>query len=131
MTGIGIILRKNLIFRPKERHYVKEMQTIRNRWAHIDNQEVDLDDAYRDIDTIYRFLQVIKSEDEVLININEFRDFILTQRSSAFKKVGESQPQLEDDEQETLTPVQRPEGEIKVGRIVALNSDPSKQGLVF
>lgn len=117
-------------FSTQERHYVKEMQTIRNRWAHIDNQEVDLDDAYRDIDTIYRFLQVITAEDEILSKINEFRDFILTKRSSASSEMGESQPQPGNDEQDIPVSTQKPEGEIYVGCIVALNSDPSKQGAV-
>jgi len=106
------------------------MQTVRNRWAHIDNQEVNLDDAYRDIDTIYRFLQVITAEDEVLSNINEFRDFILTKRSSASSEVGDSQPQPENDEQDIAISAQKPDGEIYAGCIVALNSDPSKQGAV-
>ena len=109
---------------------MKEMQTVRNRWAHIDNQEVNLDDAYRDIDTIYRFLQVITAEDEVLSNINEFRDFILTKRSSASSEVGDSQPQPENDEQDIAISAQKPDGEIYAGCIVALNSDPSKQGAV-
>jgi len=56
-------------FSTQERHYVKEMQTIRNRWTHIDNQDVDLDDAYRDIDTIYRFLQIFSTCAIEIMNI--------------------------------------------------------------
>ena len=47
---------------PEDRHFVKEMQTIRNRWAHADTEGFVIDDIYRDIDTIQRFATVIKAD---------------------------------------------------------------------
>lgn len=40
----------------EQRHYAKEMSTIRNRWAHLGaSKEIDEDDVYRDVDTLQRF----------------------------------------------------------------------------
>jgi len=38
----------------ESRHFVKEMQTIRNRWAHATTEGFPLDDIYRDLDTLQR-----------------------------------------------------------------------------
>lgn len=53
------------------RHFVKEMQTIRNRLAHPPAEGLSIDDTYRDLDTLQRFATVIKS-DQLLLN--EIRD---------------------------------------------------------
>ena len=45
-----------MTFPPDARHYIKEMQTIRNRWAHTSVQAYSKDDVYRDLDTLQRFL---------------------------------------------------------------------------
>ena len=45
------------------RHFVKEMQTIRNRWAHATTEGFPLDDVYRDLDTLQRFAAVIGADE--------------------------------------------------------------------
>lgn len=45
------------------RHFVKEMQTVRNRWAHAGSEGFPVDDVYRDIDTLQRFATVINADD--------------------------------------------------------------------
>jgi len=52
----------------ESRHYVKEMQTIRNRWAHASTEGFPFDDVYRDLDTLQRFAAVIDG-DEKFINL--------------------------------------------------------------
>ena len=42
------------------RHFVKEMQTVRNRWAHASSEGFLVDDIYQDLDTLQRFATVIK-----------------------------------------------------------------------
>ena len=44
---------------PQVRNYVKEVQTIRNRWAHIDSGEIIPENVYRDCDTLERLLASI------------------------------------------------------------------------
>ena len=50
---------KNLL--PEARNYIKEMQTVRNRWAHASIAELSDEDVYRDIDTIQRFALILEA----------------------------------------------------------------------
>lgn len=47
------------------RNFVKEMQTVRNRWAHAQVTTPPVDDIYRDLDTLQRFLELICPEPEL------------------------------------------------------------------
>ena len=51
---------------PESRHFVKEMQTIRNRWAHVGSEGFPVDDVYRDLDTLQRFAKVIEADERLL-----------------------------------------------------------------
>ena len=51
------------------RHFVKEMQTIRNRWAHPSGEEFPIDDVYRDLDTIQRFAKVVEADEYFLQSV--------------------------------------------------------------
>ena len=44
------------------RNYLKEMQTVRNRWAHATTVEFPDEDVYRDLDTIQRFVTAIRAD---------------------------------------------------------------------
>jgi hypothetical protein len=46
----------------EQKHYLKEMISIRNRWAHRNSNPVSYDDLYRDLDTIQRFLKMINAD---------------------------------------------------------------------
>ncbi|MDZ7581738.1 MAG: Swt1 family HEPN domain-containing protein [Deltaproteobacteria bacterium] len=48
------------------RHFVKEMQTVRNRWAHADTEGFPADDIYRDLDTLQRFAVVIEADHKLI-----------------------------------------------------------------
>ena len=41
------------------RNFVKEMQTVRNRWAHAEVTTPPREDIYRDLDTLHRFLALV------------------------------------------------------------------------
>jgi hypothetical protein len=52
---------------PREgRNWVKELQTVRNRWAHLSSEPVPATDAYRDADTLGRLLEALKADDASL-----------------------------------------------------------------
>ena len=78
-------LKLNESFPPDARHFVKEMQTIRNRWAHASVQEFPRDDVYRDLDTLQRFLAVIGASEDL-------RDRVRAERK---KLVEPKQPAIE------------------------------------
>ncbi|MDA3808484.1 MAG: Swt1 family HEPN domain-containing protein [Thiomicrorhabdus sp.] len=59
----------NLSLTSEDRHFVKEMLTIRNRWAHADTEGFSVEDAYRDLDTLQRFSSLIKTDANFLQEI--------------------------------------------------------------
>ena len=61
----------------EQRHYAKEMFTIRNRWAHLSaNTELDADDVYRDVDTLQRFLDTLGADASILDEVKALKSKI-------------------------------------------------------
>jgi len=115
-------------FSTQDRHYVKEMQTIRNRWAHIDTQDFNSEDVYRDIDTLHRFLQIITVDEGILSEVKQFRNSVLPTPAPTLTP---SEDIKKTKGEETVPRhTKMSDADINVGNIVALNSDPSKQGAV-
>ena len=108
---------------PEARHFVKEMQTVRNRWAHADTDGFAIDDIYRDLDTLQRFAVVIGADDKLIQDLRETKAALL---------VTETQPQPDGGAE---TPFARPEKrddgvEFEPGQIVFAKSNPSSRGAV-
>ena len=55
------------------RHFIKEMQTVRNRWAHAGTQGFPVEDVYRDLDTLQRFAVVIDADESLLQEVHAIR----------------------------------------------------------
>jgi hypothetical protein len=55
----------------EDRHFLKEMPNIRNRWAHKPMNGYEQDDIYRDLDTIQRFLALIDADKSLIDQIKE------------------------------------------------------------
>ena len=105
------------------RHFVKEMQTVRNRWAHSRTEGFPVDDIYRDLDTIQRFVFVIGGDEKLIQELRETKVALL--------KV-EGQPQSDDEAKKTSTPPEqkKDEAEFEPGQIVFVKSNPSSRGAV-
>lgn len=59
---------------PKEgRNWLKEAQTIRNRWAHVTAAEAEPRDAYRDADTMKRLAKMLGVSDAVQIQLADYK----------------------------------------------------------
>jgi len=56
-------------YESEQRHYLKEMISIRNRWAHLNSNPVSDDDLYRDLDTTQRFLKMIDADIKLIEDI--------------------------------------------------------------
>ena len=69
------------------RHFVKEMQTIRNRWAHATTEGFPLDDVYRDLDTLQRFAAVIGADDALIQEVRSSKTALLAQETESLAKV--------------------------------------------
>lgn len=60
-------------------NYVKEMQTIRNRWAHVSVSGIKIEDIYRDLDTMKRFSELIHVPDEFLCELKKQKDNLISE----------------------------------------------------
>lgn len=107
------------------RHFVKEMQTVRNRWAHVGSEGFPLDDVYRDLDTLQRFATVIKADEGLLQEIRATKNSLVAQNMPMPIPVhGET---VEDKPSKDTA---EPSFEFKMGQMVVLKSNPAIQGAV-
>ncbi len=105
------------------RHFVKEMQTIRNRWAHATTEGFPLDDVYRDLDTLQRFAVVIEADDTLIQEIRSSKTALLAKEMESSGK-GEADSPIPSH-------VANKDGtEFAPGQIVFVKSNPSIRGAV-
>ncbi|MCX6054224.1 MAG: SNF2-related protein [Chloroflexi bacterium] len=105
------------------RHYVKEMQTIRNRWAHASTEGFTPDDVYRDLDTLQRFNQIINADKNMIDELKSIKTSFFS-RETLF-------PESREIECRELTLGQNvPIAEFKPGDLVFLKSNPVSWGAV-
>jgi len=107
----------------ESRHFVKEMQTIRNRWAHAGTDGFPVDDVYRDLDTLQRFAAVIDADKKFINEVQAAKASLLSDRNPEPDKDG-------DLEQQPNKRIKDNSAELKPGQIVFLKSDPSIKGAV-
>ena len=106
------------------RHFVKEMQTVRNRWAHIDTKGFSLEDIYRDLDTLQRFAKVIEADESLLEEVSLTKSSLLAKKSPPLGFGGA-------DKQEPIQVREEPTTEFKPGQIVFLKSNPTIKGAII
>ncbi|MCB5268358.1 MAG: helicase, partial [Candidatus Cloacimonetes bacterium] len=110
-------LSSRLEYDSEHRHYLKEMQTIRNRWAHKGSESISEDDIYRDLDTLQRFLVMVKSNQSLIDEIME--------RKQQLRQSGDAARKTEEEARGTDSTY-----EFAVGKIVRLKSDPDMEGAI-
>lgn len=57
-------------------NYLKEMRSVRNRWAHLSANGINVDDHWRDLDTLGRFLQALDADEALLMQVKAAKDLI-------------------------------------------------------
>lgn len=107
----------------ENRHFVKEMQTVRNRWAHAGTEGFQFEDIYRDIDTLQRFATVIEVDDTLIKEIRATKKTLLAKEMT-------STLQIEIKEEQTLLDKESANAEFKAGQIVSLKSNPDIRGVI-
>lgn len=105
----------------EHRHFVKEMQTIRNRWAHVKAEGFKADDIYRDLDTLQRFSKVIKADKEFINKIKKAKKTFLNNQVTDFKSKEYKAESIEEEKEDRT---------LKPGQIVQVKSDPDKLGAI-
>ncbi len=107
------------------RNWVKELQQIRNRWAHAAGSPIVADDLYRDLDTVERFLAAFMAEPALIQMVRQRKQTALpvttTQNSSNLPSIADdSQPEAQSDSTE-----------FSPGDMVCLVADPKVMGAVL
>ncbi|MBV5340807.1 MAG: DEAD/DEAH box helicase family protein [Deltaproteobacteria bacterium] len=104
------------------RTWTREMQLIRNKWAHAAGTSPEAEDLYRDLDTLQRFLGAIQSDNSLVETVREKKLKCLT--------LPTIQPTVEPP-----IPLQKKETSTKTefipGDLVCLKSDPTVTGAVM
>ena len=108
----------------ESRHFLKETQTIRNRWAHATTEGPPLDDVYRDLDTLQRFATVIEANEALIQEVRSLKAALLATETESPEKTDAtiSEPSL---------PTKENSAEFEPGQIVCVRSDPSIRGAVI
>jgi ATP-dependent helicase HepA len=124
----------NAIELPREgRTWVKELQTVRNKWAHISTEAMPPSEVYRDSDTLGRLLSMIDSPGDVIANVNAKKEEAVAAMAMerGVKSVSPDEggrpprpasPESESSDEPTVGSL------YKVGDLVSLRSD---QAVVF
>lgn len=105
------------------RHFVKEMQTVRNRWAHAGSEGFPLDDVYRDLDTLQRFAVVIEADEGLLTEVRETKASLLSNHRPGPDQGGAV-------EEISFQEIPRLKTEFELGQMVHLTSNPAMRGAV-
>lgn len=111
---------------PREgRNWVKEMQTVRNKWAHLPPGSIPPSEIYRDADTLSRLLVLIKSDEEALAEVEKVKAIALAHMSGlgpTNEGDGPSDGTTTGSGQDG--PASRDAACFQPGQLVALRSDP-------
>ena len=114
---------------PREaRNWIKELQSVRNRWAHAPTGGLSATDAYRDADTLKRFLSVINADDALLNRVEEFKQATLARMvSPAQAQAATSTPGSDQTAPLAVSPVPALKSmkKFSVGELLCLRSNPS------
>ena len=102
---------------PTARNWLKEAQTIRNRWAHAPVSGIPDDECYRDLETIERLMQAIGADQPALADIHAERTALLAQLAGSAKPA----------DQPSATASQ---GAFDPGQLVRLKAEPTVTGAV-
>jgi ATP-dependent helicase HepA len=101
------------------RNWLKEAQSIRNRWAHLPPGGLRSEDGYRDVDTIYRLLGALGADRAALERAQAERGRMLEELS------------LRPKDKEGALDARQPQGGISRGTVVRLRARPDITGAVL
>ena len=97
------------------RNFVKEMLTVRNRWAHAVVTAPPIEDVFRDLDTLHRFLTLVCPETKLTERVADEKNHLLTQQQERLERTRTSKSAST---------------QFAPGDVVRLRADPEKSGAV-
>lgn len=117
---------------PREaRSWLKELQTVRNKWAHLSSTDLPPSEAYRDADTLGRLLEAIDGSEETRLAVDAAKNAAMAAMSHPPSSNGQprevptnaSVSQALDEAVEEKAPAAQ--SLFSVGDLVSLRSAPT------
>ena len=72
---------------PREaRSWIKELQTVHNKWAHLPSSELPASESFRDADTLGRVLRAINASSETIAQVETAKKRALSQLAGSSKE---------------------------------------------
>lgn len=108
------------------RNWVKELQTVRNKWAHLPAEGMPPSETFRDADTLGRLMTALGADEESIAAVE-------ARKSEAVVAMSASRTVPEEEQSPIDPPVETPEGAdssnpegalFKAGDLVVLRSKP-------
>lgn len=116
---------------PREaRNWLKELQTVRNKWAHLSSESISAGENFRDADTLARFLGWIGAAPETLAAAETLKDLAVAKMAEnrGFSAADSREKEKMTDDstpQDTAGPNhEMDDAPFKAGDLVALTSQP-------
>ena len=114
---------------PREgRHWVKELQTVRNKWAHASIAETPASENFRDADTLGRLLKMLDAEEASLETVENAKSVALaamTPNATVRETTEGERTSPKPAASEGLGSPASGRSLFNIGELVTLRSDPS------
>lgn len=124
-------LKDNIPSAYEARSWVKELQTVRNKWAHLSAEAMPASEVYRDADTLGRLLTILGADSTSLDAVESLKAATVASmgRPASGNTPSPSPAELPQPvNADTSSPTAPPMGQVKtlfqVGDLVALRSNP-------
>ena len=115
----------NALHLPREgRTWVKEMMTVRNKWAHLSAQAMPDPEIYRDADTLGRLLEMIEADVEALAPVEAAKATAIAAMAGSRSPVA-PQPDAAGAARPVPPAPAPPTSLFRIGDLVALRSNPT------
>ena len=110
---------------PREaRNWVKELQSVRNRWAHAPAGGLNPSDSFRDADTLARLLEVVGASSGLLDDVERFKQATLARLAPSAAHAPSPAQQIHPAAPSSTPPL-APANGFSVGQLLCLKSNPS------
>lgn len=116
-------LSSELSFPKEARNWVKELQTVRNKWAHQSTKDVPTSEIYRDADTLGRVLNVLGAAPDVLTLVE-------AAKTEALSHLADTNPKIERTPG-NATHMPHATSLFAIGSLVSLRSNPTAIGPII
>ncbi len=114
------------------KNYLKELQSIRNKWAHLDGNGASEDDAFRALDTVIRFAERLDMDSSFIEELKYKRETFWIPEEIVSKQDNLESPVsgVSNTTESVSTIKEKTSGGFELGAIVSLKSNHAQIGVI-